>query len=546
MKLYRFLKFGTLTLFIIMHSSCENSKIKNELKGHEKAKMVLALDKTKLLISELAWNLDEPWEITWGPDDHLWLTEHKGLVKRLNPSTGKIKEVLKVPDVYFARTPGLLSMVLHPDFETEPFVYLHYTYVDSTITEFDNYGRSSNIRSRIVRYRYFSEEDTLKDKEMILPNIAGSGHHNGSRMAVTADKKIIFAIGDTGNRKGIHDKNTLVGKVLRLNLDGSVPDDNPVKGKYFYSMGHRNPQGLIEARGKIYASEHGPNNDDEINLIRPNTNYGWPYVEGYCNTENELTYCDTTAVTEPIYAWTPTIAPAGLDYYDHAAIPEWKNSLLLTTLKGRSLQLLTLDDEGENIISEKFYLQKQFGRFRDVCVSPSGDVYLITSNSDWHINRHSWMYDNVPKEGNDRVIKLSPIKSDEFSLLPEIDGDSAQIRLFTQERINFSIPGTRAYIQNCAPCHLPSGKGIPNSVPPLVDTKFVNDRDKLIETTLNGLSGKVTIKGQEYEGVMPAFSVLLNDEEIAEILNYILINLNDHTGSEISQNEVSEIRKIRK
>ena len=541
--MHRLMKFGILMFSIIMYSSCQNSKSKNVLKGQEKTKMILALGETQLLITELAWNLDEPWEVAWGPDNHLWVTEHKGLVKRLNPSTGKIKEVLQVPDVFYARTPGLMSMVLHPDFETDPFVYLHYTYVDSAITEIDNYGRSSNVRSRIVRYRYFSEEDTLRDKEMILPNIAGSEHHNGSRMAVTADKKIIFAIGDTGNRKGIHDKNTLVGKVLRLNLDGSVPDDNPVAGKYFYSMGHRNPQGLIEAKGKIYASEHGPNNDDEINLIRPNSNYGWPYIEGYCDKENELTYCDTTVVTEPIYAWTPTIAPAGLDYYDHAAIPEWRNSLMLTTLKGRSLQLLKLDEEGENIVSEKFYLQKQFGRFRDVCVSPSGDVYLITSNSDWHINRHPWMYDNVPKEGNDRIIKLSPIKSGEFSDLPEINEDSTQIQLFTQERIDYGIPGTRPYIQNCAPCHLPSGLGIANFVPPLVDTKIVNDRYKLIETTLNGLSGKITVKGQEYEGVMPGFSISLNDEEIAEILNYVLINLNDQNEDEITQIEVSEIRK---
>ena len=539
----RLMQFGVLILFILCYTSCENSKSKKGSKDHEKAKMILALGETNLLVSELAWNLDEPWELTWGPDDHLWLTEHKGRVKRLDPATGKIKEVLYIPQVSFGRTTGLLSMVLHPDFETDPFVYFHYTYIDSTFTENDDTGRAFHTKSKIVRYRYFPEAETLKNEEVILPNIPGSGHHNGSRMTVTADKKIIFAIGDAGRSKSIRDKTSLVGKVLRLNLDGSVPDDNPVPGEYVYSMGHRNPQGITEANGKIYASEHGPNNDDEINLIKPNADYGWPYVEGYCDKENEMPYCDSTTVTEPMYVWTPTIAPAGLDYYDHAAIPEWRNSLMLTTLKGRSLQLLKLDNTGESVIGEKFYLQKQFGRFRDLCVSPSGDVYLITSNSDWHIARNLYMYDNVPEEGNDRIIKLSPVNSEEYAHLPEIKEDSAQIELFLADQIDYSIPGSRPYILNCATCHLPSGSGIVNGAPPLIDTEFVNDRNRLIETTLNGLSGKITIKGQEYEGVMPGFAASLNDEEIAEILNYIVIHLNHRQEDKISPEEVAEIRK---
>ena len=530
-------------LFILLYASCENPKSKMALKGHEKAKMILALDETQLLVSELAWNLDEPWELAWGGDNHLWVTEHKGSVKRLNPNTGEIKEVLHIPHVYFGRTTGLLSMVLHPDFDTNPFVYLHYTYVDSTLTKIDTSEKSPNIKSKIVRYRYFPEADTLKNEEAILPNIPGSGHHNGSRMTVTADKKIVFAIGDAGYRESIYDENALVGKVLRLNLDGSVPDDNPVPGKYVYSMGHRNPQGVVAANGKIYASEHGPNNDDEINHIKPNAKYGWPYVEGYCDTENESAYCDSTVVTEPIYAWTPTIAPAGLDYYDHEAIPEWRNSLLLTALKGRSLQQLQLDDTGEAIVKEKFYLQKQFGRFRDLCVSPSGDVYLITSNSDWHIARNQWMYDNVPKEGNDRIIKLSPVKSEEYAHLPEIQEDSAQIELFIVDNVDYSIPGNRLYIYNCATCHLPNGLGMPNGAPPLIDNEYVNDRNLLIKTTLNGLSGKITVKDQEYEGVMPGFAAKLNDEEIAGLLNYIVIHLNDRPEEKITPEEVSEIRK---
>ncbi|MGI9544849.1 MAG: PQQ-dependent sugar dehydrogenase, partial [Cyclobacteriaceae bacterium] len=285
-------------------------------------------------------------------------------------------------------------------------------------------------------------------------------------------------------------------------------------------------------------------NDDELNLIKAGGDYGWPYVEGFCDKENELTYCDTTSVIEPLIAWTPTIAPAGLDFYDHPSIPEWQNSLMLTSLKGRSLQVLSLDDSGEEIVSKKIYLQKQFGRFRDLCVSSSGDVYLITSNTDWHINRHPWMYENVPIDGNDRIIKLSPIASggDEYRDLAVVDEDSAQIRLFTQERINFDIPGTELYVQHCAPCHLPSGKGILDYVPSLLDNEWVNNKTKLIETTLSGLSGEVEVKGSVYNAVMPSFAASLNDEEIAEILNYVKATLNNHQD-EVSAEEVTIIRK---
>jgi len=505
--------------------------------------LILELDRSRLLVSEVAKDLDEPWEIAWGPDDHLWLTEHKGAVKRINPATGKIKEVLSLPDVYFSRTPGLLGMVLHPDFNTDPYVYIHYTYIDSTIVEIDHRGRSSNIRSKIVRYRFLPDKETLSDPETILPNIPGSGHHNGSRLVVSADNKLIFSLGDTGNREGIHKKKVLTGKVLRINLDGSVPDDNPVPGSYFYSMGHRNPQGLVDANGKIFISEHGPNNDDELNLITAGGDYGWPYVEGFCDKENELSYCDTTSVIEPLIAWTPTIAPAGLDFYDHPSIPEWQNSLLLTSLKGRSLQVLSLDDSGKQIISKKIYLQKQFGRYRDLCVSSSGDVYLITSNTDWHINRHPWMYENVPIDGNDRIIKLSPIANggDDYPEVTIIGEDSAQIRLFTQERINFEIPGTKLYVQHCASCHLPSGKGIADFVPSILDTEWVNDKNKLIETTLNGLTGEVKVKDRMYNAVMPGFAVSLNDQEIAEILNYVKGTLNNHQD-DVSAEEVAIIR----
>lgn len=528
--------------------SCDDNP-KNSKADFEKPWLLLTLDSTKLLVSEVVHKLDQPWEINWGPDEHLWFTEKKGNVYRMNPKTGDKKKVLTIPDVYSeGLTPGLLGMVLHPDFKTDPFVYIHYTYIDSTVIgEFDNKGRPNMVRSNMVRYRYIPHEDTLTKPEMILPNIYGSRGHNGSRLVVSADKKLLFAIGDAADSRTAQDENALTGKVLRINFDGSVPADNPIPGSYFYSMGHRNHQGLVEANGKIYTSEHGPNNDDELNLIKPGGNYGWPFVEGYCDKENEKTFCDSVTVSEPIYTWTPTIAPAGLDYYEHPAIPEWKNNLLLTTLKGRALWLLQLDDSGEKIVNKRIYLQKQFGRLRDLCVSPTGDVYVITSNSDWHISRYEWMYDNVPAEGNDRVLKISVLQDHEeenFDHLEASTEDSQAIPMFVQDNVIPDIIGALPYRTNCASCHLPNGEGIADFTPPLLETTTVANKAELIETTLFGMSGEIEVKGKKYNEVMPGFAAGLTNQELKEILNYVRSSLNDHLDS-ITVAEIEEIRKSR-
>lgn len=534
--------FFTILTFISCGRRPEPLQEKSTANG--KSWFVLELESTRLLASEILSGLDEPWEILWGPDDYIWITQHKGKVKRINPDNGKLKVLLSLDDVYFSRTPGLLGMALHPDFDSNPFVYLHYNYVDSAITEIDYLGRSSNVRSKVVRYSYLPEKDTLIDPEIILPNIPGSGHHNGARLTITPDKKLMLAIGDTGNRDAIYDKNTLVGKVLRMNLDGSIPNDNPVPGSYLYSMGHRNPQGLVVARGKVYSSEHGPNNDDELNLISAGGSYGWPFVEGFCDKENELDYCDSVQVLEPLISWTPTIAPAGLDFYDSPLIPEWKNSLLLTSLKGRSLRVLKLNDSGDEIVDQRIYLQKQFGRLRDLCVSPKGEIFLITSNTDWHIGWQPWMYDNLPADGNDRIIKLEKLNKSAsgFKNLPVVREDSAQIPFFLPERYDRTIAGATIYVKNCGACHLPSGKGIPSLFPPLIDTKWTRDKKKLITTTLTGLTGEVEVNGVKYDEIMPGFAVSLTDKEIAEILNYVLIHLNNLNDS-VTTEEVAAIRR---
>jgi len=519
-----------------IQNNCERPK-------HEIPKFVIQLDNTKLLVSEVVRDLDEPWEVTWGGDDHLWFTEKKGNIMRLNTATGKVKKVLTIPEVYSEGfTPGLLGLVLDPNFVTEPYVYMHYTYIDSTVTEeFDRRGNPNYVRSRLVRYIYSDHMDSLISPETLLAEITGSRAHNGSRLAISTDNKLLFAIGDASYSKNAQKNHTLPGKVLRINLDGSVPDDNPIPGKYFFSMGHRNPQGLVAANGKIYASEHGPDNDDEINLIQSGGNYGWPYVEGYCDKENERAFCDSVSVTAPIYSWTPTIAPAGLDYYNHDAIPEWKNHLMLATLKGKSLWLFELDEGGEVIEGSKIYLQKQFGRLRDLCVSSKGDIYVITSNSDWHIPRYEWMYDNVPVDGNDRVLKISALDDcevEKYNHLETYGEDQEPIQMFLQA----DTPEELLYMNNCVSCHLRYGQGIPDFTPPLRGTATVADKKKLIETVLFGMSGEIEVLGKKYNEIMPGYAASLTNQELRDILNYVRSKGSNATDS-ITIAEIEIIRK---
>ncbi|TMM56726.1 c-type cytochrome [Maribacter algarum] len=530
--------------------SCESSK-SEERPEFEKPKFIIQLEKTRLLVSEVVRNLDEPWEITWGGDDHLWFTEKKGNVLRMNPNTGQVKKVLNVPNVYSeGNTPGLLGLVLGPDFKNEPYVYMHYTYIDSSITDqFDRRGSPNFVRSKVERYTYFQKEDTLKEPELILPKIPGFRAHNGSRLAISEDDKLLFTIGDVGNSENAQTIQSLPGKVLRMNLDGSVPKDNPIAGSYFYSMGHRNSQGLVAANGKIYSSEHGPNNDDEINIIEPGGNYGWPFVEGYCDKENEMAFCDSVKVTEPIYDWTPTIAPAGLDFYANAAIPEWKNNLMLATLKGQALWLFELDDSGEKIVEERVYLQKQFGRIRDLCISSTGEVYLITSNTDWNVSRYNWLYGDIPKDGNDRVLKIAVIQEDENDkydhLMTFVEDSEPERMLIQYGRAGLSdVPGAYTFSNNCAPCHVNTGIGIPEFTPPLLGTATVANKQKLIATTLFGLSGEIEVKGKKYNDVMPGFAAGLTNQELKDLLNYVRTSLNTHKDS-ITISEIEEIRKGR-
>ena len=351
----------------------------------------LQLDSTTLNVTVVAENLDTPWEILWGPDDRLWVTERRGVVSRVDTASGEVQVLLDISDfVDEGSENGMLGMVLHPNFlhPDSQFVYIVYTYYGSAPAE------------RLVRYTF--DNDTLVDETVLLDDMPSGYYHTGSRLVILPDRTILMTTGDVGSASFALDTNKLHGKVLRLNLDGSVPDDNPIPGSLVWSLGHRNPQGLVRSpNGIIYSSEHGPSTDDEINIIKKLGNYGWPQVHGFCDLEAEQAYCAENNVIEPLIAWTPTVATCGLDYYGHDAIPEWKNSLLLATLKQDDLRVLKLNQAGDSIISEGIFFNNDYGRLRDICVTPNGEIFLATSNRDGRGNN------GFPVETDDRIIMVS-------------------------------------------------------------------------------------------------------------------------------------------
>ncbi|NOT52565.1 MAG: PQQ-dependent sugar dehydrogenase [Chitinophagaceae bacterium] len=316
--------------------------------------------------SILIQGLSYPWEILWGPDNFIWMTERGGKISRVNPTTGVVSPLHTITEVVANGEGGLLGMVLHPDFATTPHVFVVYNY------------NNAGYKEKIVRFTYTGT--SLTSPVTIIDNISASSIHNGCRLVITPDLKLFITTGDASNQLLPQNASVVNGKVLRLNLDGTVPADNPVAGNPYWSLGHRNPQGLVFANNRLYSSEHGPSNDDEINIIEKGRNYGWPNVHGYCDSGGEQTFCTANNVREPLKTWTPTAAVCGMDYYNSNLIPQWKNSLLVVALKNARLYQMKLDGSFTSITETNEYLTNNYGRMRDVCISPAGRVYICTSN----------------------------------------------------------------------------------------------------------------------------------------------------------------------
>lgn len=314
-------------------------------------------------------NLIIPWEIEIGPDKNLWFTHQISKVSKLNLKTNEVIELKLSNPNNLENTRYILGMTFHPNFKENPLVYLSFLYSspnDSTTGVMD-----------VEIYTY--NNDTLTFKEQIVKSVGVRGSWNpGGRIKAKGNFLYIIASNESGSNVS-QNNNDLSGSILRYNLDGSIPDDNPFPNSPIFSYGHRNPQGLIiKGNDDVYSTEHGPSTDDELNQIIKGGNYGWPLVHGFCDKEGERRICDSTIIIEPIIAWTPTIAVSSLDYYE-GEVAEFKESFWVTTLKEGDLRMLKLNEYNE-ITQEHIFLNEKYGRLRDLAFDDEGNIYISTAN----------------------------------------------------------------------------------------------------------------------------------------------------------------------
>jgi glucose/arabinose dehydrogenase len=318
--------------------------------------------------SVIATTLEVPWGITFLPDgDTLFTERDSGRLLRMDAS-GNIEEVQTLPTRGYGEG-GSLGLAVSPDYEENGYVYAYYT------TEEDN---------RVVRFRLGEEP------EPILTGIPFNSYHDGGRIAFGPDGMLYVATGDAGNSSNSQDRNSLGGKILRLTPEGGIPEDNPFPNSPVYSYGHRNVEGLAwDEQGQLFASEFGSNAYDEVNLIRPGENYGWPEVEG--EGGRSLGYVD------PITTWrTYEASPSGAEILNNGAIPQWEGDLFVAALRGERLWRLELDEEG-NVIGRYQLLRGEVGRIRNVVQAPDGSLWVTTSNLDGR---------GSPAPQDDRIVRL--------------------------------------------------------------------------------------------------------------------------------------------
>jgi glucose/arabinose dehydrogenase len=307
-------------------------------------------------LETVAEKLEIPWEISFLPDKSLLVTQRPGKLVRIMPSD---KKVITVQDVTQKGEGGLLGLALHPQFATNHWLYLYHTTQTAT-----------GLFNTVERFTFDISNNTLSEKKIIIDNIPASTFHDGGRIAFGPDHMLYITTGDAEHQDNAQDTNSVSGKILRLNDDGSIPADNPFHNPV-YSYGHRNPQGLAwDSEGNLWETEHGPSGtdtgNDEVNLIEKGGNYGWPVIKGTQTHRGMIPPVIESGKSE-------TWAPAGAEIF--------RNTLFFTGLRGESLYAASI--QGKQLGKLIAHFQKEFGRLRIVKLDPDQQwLYLATSNTD--------------------------------------------------------------------------------------------------------------------------------------------------------------------
>ena len=322
---------------------------------------------TSPVVEIFAQGLDTPWAIDFAPDGRAFLTERLGVIRVIKDGKLQTDPWIKMDSNEIGEG-GLLGLALDPGFAQNRFMYVAYTYS----------AQNGRVQNRLARLRDENGRGVL-DK-ILIDGAAGNSNHDGGRVKFGPDGKLYWTLGDAGNTALAQDLGSLNGKILRLNADGGIPNDNPFPNSYVYSYGHRNPQGLAWQPGthRLYAAEHGPSGAqgccrDEVNLIEPGKNYGWAMITGDQTREGMIA---PVLHSGNDYTW----APGGIAFATRGA---WAGSLLITGLRGQALYRVTLDkNDPRKATRIERWFEFKYGSLRDVVEGPDGALYILTSNAD--------------------------------------------------------------------------------------------------------------------------------------------------------------------
>ena len=334
-------------------------------------------------ITLIADSLDHPWSLAFLPNGRLLVTERSGQLRIVDE--GKVSApVSGVPEVFAESQGGLMDVVLHPDYKSNGWLYLSYAFGD----------KRANA-TRLARARL--EDNSLVDLEVLFTAtpMKDTPVHYGGRMAFLPDKTLLLTIGDGFDyREQAQVNDNHLGTIVRLNDDGSVPDDNPFvdtdKGlPEIWSYGHRNPQGIVvlQDSGRVLSHEHGPAGGDEINDIEAGLNYGWPiatYGEDYSGAAISP-FTSYPGTEQPLLYWSPSIAPAGFAVGQGDAFPVLQNDWLIAALKAREVRRVHINDD-QSLVQQSLFTELGV-RVRDIRVADDGSLYLLTDEADGKVLR---------------------------------------------------------------------------------------------------------------------------------------------------------------
>jgi glucose/arabinose dehydrogenase len=319
-------------------------------------------------VETVATGLEAPWELAFLPDGRALVTERPGRVRLLSRDLRLEPEPVAEVDVAAIEESGLLGLAVDPQFERNRLVYLYRTREDG---------------NDVARYRF--EGGRLEEDAVILRGIGAAPIHDAGRIHFGPDGRLYVPTGDAGQDTLAQDRGSLNGKVLRMNPEQYRGERGRPEA---FSLGHRNPQGFDwqPRTGRLYASEHGPDGDDEMNLLRRGANYGWPEAQGK----------DHDGFAAPLAVYNPAIAPSGATFVSQPG-SAWSGDFLVGCLIGEQVRRLTFD--GSRVTRNEALFEGDFGRIRTVVEGPDGAVYLLTSNRDGR---------GTAREGDDRVLRVVP------------------------------------------------------------------------------------------------------------------------------------------